>query len=338
MGYEAAPTWGNWLRAIAIGRRPKWTLVRIATLLVITFVAFKFVFLLRKVESISMLPTFREGHINLINRLAYTNGRQPRRGDIVAVRTSGTTVMYIKRVIGLPGESVLLRRGAVYIDGEKLDEPYLKLPPKNWTRASRLGPDEYFIIGDNRSMPTRVWRRGRPADRRQDCLLNRRRAILLVLLLALVGGGAAFWIWNDPRQREIKRVQHRLLDLAKDASFSEKDPLFKRLGYPQRVVAFFDENIEVAVEGARQEHRVMGRAQLLENATQLRAGFRGLSVQFLDPQVELAEDLRSAVVHLTSKIYFTGDSDYTVQEFRIALVKQGNAWMVRKVETVKTMH
>lgn len=156
MGNGAASSLDYWLRAIVIGRRPKWTLVRIAVLVVTTFVAFKFVFLLRKVESTSMLPTLREGRINLINRLTYVNGRHPRRGDIVAIRTSGTTVMYIKRIIGLPGELIAIREGEVWIDGQRLDEPYVKLRKtwgRRWTRPEqRLGPDQFFVIGDNRSM------------------------------------------------------------------------------------------------------------------------------------------------------------------------------------------
>ena len=64
------------------------------------------------------------------------------------------SLMYLKRVIGLPGESVAFTGGVVYINGQALDEPYEKgdcdwnLPPV------KLGPTEYFVVGDNRSMPS----------------------------------------------------------------------------------------------------------------------------------------------------------------------------------------
>ena len=60
--------------------------------------------------------------------------------------------MLLKRIIGLPGETVAFINGHVLINGEVLDEPYEKLPC-NWNLpAKQLGPDEYFVVGDNRSM------------------------------------------------------------------------------------------------------------------------------------------------------------------------------------------
>lgn len=66
--------------------------------------------------------------------------------------------MYLKRVIGLPGERIRIAKGDVLVDGEPLSEPYLlnRSPAWNWPTngADRiLGPDEYFVVGDNRAMP-----------------------------------------------------------------------------------------------------------------------------------------------------------------------------------------
>jgi signal peptidase I len=158
MGNGEAQTLNGWIRTFALGRSPQWTLVRVAVLVVTTFILFKYVVLLRKIESISMVPTLREGSIHLINRLAYNPNRGPRRGDIVGIRTSGETVMYVKRVVGLPGESVEIRDGRVLINGEELEEPYVRPRRQRWNwplkppRPRVLGSDEYFIIGDNRSM------------------------------------------------------------------------------------------------------------------------------------------------------------------------------------------
>src|ERR1035441_1356397 len=71
-----------WLRVVAIGRRPKRTLLRLAVLVVAAVVAFKFVLIPIRVVGFSMEPTFHDHAINFINRLAYVRG-QPQRGDVV---------------------------------------------------------------------------------------------------------------------------------------------------------------------------------------------------------------------------------------------------------------
>lgn len=112
----------------------------------------RFVVLPVKVHGVSMLPTYHDNQINLINKLVYRK-HGPARGDVVAIRYAGEHMMLLKRVIGLPGETVAFRGGKVFINGEMLSEPYIKLPT-NWNRLPvTLEPDEYFVVGDNRSMP-----------------------------------------------------------------------------------------------------------------------------------------------------------------------------------------
>ena len=150
----------HWLRVIAIGRNPSITLVRILVLAVTCFIVFKFVLLPIKVDGISMEPTYRNGQINCINRLAYFQ-HEPRRGDIVSVRLAGASVMYMKRIIGLPGETVSFRHGITLINGHPLDEPYLKTPC-DWEAGPFVcTPNEYYVVGDNRSMPFALHYQGR---------------------------------------------------------------------------------------------------------------------------------------------------------------------------------
>lgn len=142
----------RWLRIAVIGRNPKVTLVRAAVLAALCFIVFKFVLLHIRVEGISMLPTYQDGSAHYVNRLAYV-WRGPQRGDVVGIRLAGIHLMYLKRIVGLPGETVVFVNGYVQINGEVLDEPYEKLPC-DWNRPpEKLGPDEYFVVGDNRSMP-----------------------------------------------------------------------------------------------------------------------------------------------------------------------------------------
>jgi signal peptidase I len=154
-GSSAKP---GWLQIVLIGRRPAVTLVRMAILAGLCVIIFKFILLPIRVEGISMEPTYHNHGINCVNRLAYWR-HEPQRGDVVAIRFadpghfSTPSVMLMKRIIGLPGETVAFHEGQVYINGQLLDEPYLKTPC-DWEHAPvQCGPDEYYVVGDNRTMP-----------------------------------------------------------------------------------------------------------------------------------------------------------------------------------------
>lgn len=144
----------SWLLILAVGRNPRWTLVRILVFVVTCFILFKFVFFPIQVVGVSMLPTHVHGQINFINKLAYRKSK-PQRGDIVAVRMAGENALLLKRVIGLPGEHVSIERGIVFINGKPLEEDYVKSRrhPSWQNDKTLLAPNQYVVIGDNRSMP-----------------------------------------------------------------------------------------------------------------------------------------------------------------------------------------
>ena len=84
----------------------------------------------------------------------------PRRGDIVYFQGPGSDRRHlIKRVIGLPGEEVEIRGGAVFINGQQLPEPYVVHKSTDSEEAVRLLLDEYWVLGDNRlaSTDSRTW-------------------------------------------------------------------------------------------------------------------------------------------------------------------------------------
>jgi signal peptidase I len=123
-------------------------------LVVAAYVMFGFLFTPVRGEGVSMQPTLEHGQFALIDRLAYWR-TPPSRGDIVALRLAGPSVVYIKRVIGLPGERVAIAAGVVSVNGEPLDEPYV-LMKREWEVAEMtLREREYLVIGDNRGMPAR---------------------------------------------------------------------------------------------------------------------------------------------------------------------------------------
>lgn len=154
----------HWLRVVFIGRRPRATMVRIAVLVGACFVTFKFILLPIRIDGISMQPTYRNGQVNCINRLAYLR-HEPRRGDIVSVRLSdpggNPSLMYMKRIIGLPGETVSFHDGHAYINDQLLDEPYVKNACDWDSEPVRCSPTQYYVVGDNRSMPFLLHTQGR---------------------------------------------------------------------------------------------------------------------------------------------------------------------------------
>jgi len=146
----------GWIQAIAIGRRPKRTMARLGLLLatgLVVFLFLDFILLPVRITGPSMEPTYANGQINFINCLAYLRS-EPQRGDVVGIRFSGNHAMYVKRIVGLPGETLEFSHGRILINGRELDEPYLKLANKYWDSPPRLlGPKEFYVVGDNRSMP-----------------------------------------------------------------------------------------------------------------------------------------------------------------------------------------
>lgn len=145
----------SWVRAVIIGRNPKLTAIRIAVTVVLCFVLFKHVLLPIRVDGPSMFPTYRESSVNFINRMAFLM-REPRRFDVVAVRYTGQSIMLMKRIIAMPGETIEFVDGRAVVNGRFLDEPYLKLDC-DWNfrpEHYQLRENEYYVVGDNRSMPS----------------------------------------------------------------------------------------------------------------------------------------------------------------------------------------
>lgn len=119
-----------------------------------------FVVELVRVKGSSMRETLKSGQLLLVSKWAYRTG-EPRRGDVVICHYPGRYAdrwqlirqCFVKRVVGLPGESVSLAEGVVCINDEPLQEPYLS---GNHTRLKQtreavvLGEREYFLMGDNR--------------------------------------------------------------------------------------------------------------------------------------------------------------------------------------------
>ena len=124
---------------------------------VVCLIAFVFVWYFgQRVSTIgdSMKPVLENGDITLINRIIY-NASSPKRGDIIAFKPNGNenSHYYIKRIIGLPGETVEIKDGEILINGEKIEEDYKTTKiddPGIVEEPITLGGDEFFVLGDDR--------------------------------------------------------------------------------------------------------------------------------------------------------------------------------------------
>lgn len=119
-----------------------------------------FVLSMARIKGSSMLPTLRNGNWAFVWRLPYLFGR-PRRGDVVICHFPGRRLKrlpflpqsFVKRVMGLPGETLEFVEGILYVDGQPLEEPFLSPAHTRYLRSRppiTLGPDEYYVLGDNR--------------------------------------------------------------------------------------------------------------------------------------------------------------------------------------------
>jgi signal peptidase I len=132
----------------------------------VILLVFIFVGQLLQINGDSMYPTFKNNEQLVLEKLSIKFS-SPKRGEIVIFRNPKTPdVLVIKRVIGLPGETFELSNGAVYINGDALDEPYLAKDIKTTTgrtfeegQVYTIPQDSYVVLGDNRTMSTdsREW-------------------------------------------------------------------------------------------------------------------------------------------------------------------------------------
>jgi signal peptidase I len=112
-----------------------------------------------QISGFSMEPRIDSDEYVLINALAYWVGA-PQRGDIIAFRHERSAPsVYVKRVIGLPGDRVAIERGIVSVNGATLEEPYVRFSDKRSFGTLVVPPNSYYVLGDNRanSDDSRIW-------------------------------------------------------------------------------------------------------------------------------------------------------------------------------------
>lgn len=141
-------------------RRTFQDIVETVFLAVVLFLVINVVTERIRVVSVSMEPTLFQGDFVMVNKFAYRFTHIPRRGDVIVFKypPDPESTPYIKRVIGLPGDQIHISDGKVYINGQQMMEPYLKVITKlggDWT----VPEGNLFVMGDNRnnSSDSRKW-------------------------------------------------------------------------------------------------------------------------------------------------------------------------------------
>ena len=110
----------------------------------------QYLFTFARVDGTSMLDTLHENNIMGVSRLHYRLN-EPQRGEIITCNYPGEgNKLFVKRIIGLPGETIEIREGTVYIDGEPIAETYLTRVDDQSMDPITLAKDEIFVMGDNR--------------------------------------------------------------------------------------------------------------------------------------------------------------------------------------------
>ena len=110
-----------------------------------------YIFTLITVDGTSMMETLQDGDKLYVSVLSAKIGGYDH-GDVVICQYPGRTDFIVKRLIGLPGDTVMVDRGQVYVNGQALDEPYVTHPNPYSYPETTMGEGEYFVLGDNRSV------------------------------------------------------------------------------------------------------------------------------------------------------------------------------------------
>ena len=147
----APPPTGSRLR-----RHP---LIKLALIIVFSFASYLFfsrlVVTAVEVRGASMEPTLTAGDRLLLNRFAYLH-REPERGEMVVLKDPETGDLIVKRIVGLPCETVVMQNDSAFVNGHRLTEPYAaittgKMDKMPLSKATVVPRDYYFVLGDNRS-------------------------------------------------------------------------------------------------------------------------------------------------------------------------------------------
>jgi hypothetical protein len=158
--------------------------------------------------------------------------------------------------------------------------------------------------------------------------------ILLVLLLSAVG----VWVWWRFFPNDQTAVRRQLEQDARYVSFSPGESAISKGLAINSLMDDCTDDVEISVDiQGYQRQSMSGKDELRPAATIVRAHLTSLKVEFLDMNIEVAPNRQTAIVDLTAKIRVPGEQEFFPQELKFTMKKVNGKWMIRKIETVKTL-
>ncbi len=141
-----------------VGKFLRETVTTVVLAFILALVIRAYVVEARVIPSGSMLPTIHEGDRVLVNKVVY-HMRTPERGEIIVFEAPVSSEDFIKRVVGLPGDTVEIKKGKVYINGSPLVEDYIAEAPEYEFGPITVPENSLFVMGDNRnaSWDSHLW-------------------------------------------------------------------------------------------------------------------------------------------------------------------------------------
>jgi len=158
----------------------------------------------------------------------------------------------------------------------------------------------------------------------------------VVWLAALVAAG--LWLWAVLFPSPEKVVRQRLATVAQRPSFTADESALARLADAESLAGYFSTNVEINLDvPGRSQLTITGRDEVTQHAAAADSMVSSLSVKFLDVDVTIGPDKRSAVADFTVEARVGDDQDLIVQEMKFTLQKISGQWLITRVETIRTL-
>jgi len=157
--------------------------------------------------------------------------------------------------------------------------------------------------------------------------------VVLIILFAALG----IWAWNIFFPSPGKVIRRELTELARLATYNSKTGDVDKMLNAKKMANLCTPDVELSIDTSGYRQHVAGRDELLSALVFVRGQLSEMSVQFYDMEVSLAPNREMAVVDLTLRGRIPTDKDLIVQECKFTMKKVGRTWLIRKIETVKTL-
>ena len=159
------------------------------------------------------------------------------------------------------------------------------------------------------------------------------RILVLGVVIATV-----IWAWRVFFPGPERVIRKQLAELAAAATIRPNEAPLAKAAKAQSLTSYFTRDAEVLVNvPGHSERTLSGKDELLEAAMGVRAMLDSLNVEFVDIQVTVAPGKESAAVSLTVKATVSGQKDFLAQELAMAWTKVDRRWLIRRVETIRTL-